>query len=69
MTATVPVASPAVAEGLSDQEQQVRRLALRDLMVATPFIAGLGMVFDRWEPDDVVLRLPCLTGFCCSQLE
>ncbi len=58
MTATVPVASPAVAEGLSDQEQQVRRLALRDLMVATPFIAGLGMVFDRWEPDDVVLRLP-----------
>ena len=41
MTATVPVASPAVAEGLSDQEQQVRRLALRDLMVATPFIACL----------------------------
>lgn len=27
-------------------------------MPATPFLAGLGVVFDRYEPDDVVLRLP-----------
>ncbi|MDQ2650969.1 MAG: PaaI family thioesterase [Actinomycetota bacterium] len=27
-------------------------------MPATPFIAGLGVTFDRYEPDDVVLRVP-----------
>lgn len=46
------------AEPLSDEEQQRRRLAIRDLMPATPFIAGLGVTFDRYEPDDVVLRVP-----------
>lgn len=28
------------------------------MMPKTPFIAGLGIVFDRYDPDDVVLRLP-----------
>jgi uncharacterized protein (TIGR00369 family) len=43
---------------LSDDDQQRRRQAVRELMPATPFLAGLGIVFDRYEPDDVVLRLP-----------
>jgi uncharacterized protein (TIGR00369 family) len=43
---------------LSEDEQQRRRTAIRDLMPRTPFLAGLGVVFDRYEPDDVVLRLP-----------
>ena len=43
---------------LSDEEQQRRRLAIRDLFPRTPFMAGLGVVFDRYEPDDVILRLP-----------
>ena len=43
---------------LSDDEQARRRLAMRDLMPATPFMGWLGLVFDRYEPDDVVLRLP-----------
>lgn len=43
---------------LSDDEQQRRRLAVKDLMPSTPFIGGLGIAFDRYEPDDVVLRLP-----------
>jgi uncharacterized protein (TIGR00369 family) len=43
---------------LSDEEQTRRRHAVRDLMPTTPFLAGLGVVFDRYEPDDVVLRLP-----------
>lgn len=43
---------------LSADEQQRRRHAIRDLMPATPFLAGLGVQFDRYEPDDVVLRLP-----------
>ena len=43
---------------LSDEEQQSRRQAVADLMLTTPFIGGLGMAFDKYEPDDVVLRLP-----------
>ncbi len=43
---------------LSPQEQQKRRQAVRDLMPTTPFLAGLGIVFERYEPDDVVIRLP-----------
>jgi uncharacterized protein (TIGR00369 family) len=43
---------------LSEEEQRRRRLAVRDLMPTTPFLAGLGIVFDRYDPDDVVLRLP-----------
>ena len=43
---------------LSDEEQQRRRLAVRDLMPTTPFLAGLGMVFERYDPDEVVMRVP-----------
>lgn len=45
-------------EPLTPEQQERRRMAIRDLMPSTPFIAGLGIVFDRYEPDDVVLRLP-----------
>jgi uncharacterized protein (TIGR00369 family) len=45
-------------EPLSAEEQQRRRLAVRDLMPKTPFLSHLGVVFDRYEPDDVTLRLP-----------
>jgi uncharacterized protein (TIGR00369 family) len=43
---------------LSEEEQQRRRLAIRDLMPKTPFIGALGLVFDRYEPDDVTVRVP-----------
>jgi uncharacterized protein (TIGR00369 family) len=43
---------------LTDEQQQQRRLAVRDLMPTTPFLAGLGIVFERYEPDDVTIRLP-----------
>ncbi len=43
---------------LSPDEQQRRRTAVRDLMPTTPFLSGLGVGFDRYDPDDVVLRLP-----------
>lgn len=35
-----------------------KREAIADLMPKTPFIGFLGVVFDRYEPDDVLLRLP-----------
>lgn len=43
---------------LSDEEQDRWRAALRDSMVKTPYIKGLGIVIERWEPDGVRLRLP-----------
>jgi uncharacterized protein (TIGR00369 family) len=43
---------------LSEEQQQRRRAAIRDLMPTTPFLSGLGIVFDRYEPDEVTLRLP-----------
>jgi len=43
---------------LTDDEQERRRLAVRDLMPTAPFMGWLGITFDRYEHDDVVLRLP-----------
>ena len=43
---------------LSEEEQQRRRAAVRDLMPTTPFLAGLGIVIERYEPDEVTVRLP-----------
>ena len=43
---------------MSDQEQQRRRKAVADLMPETPFLKGLGIVFDRYDPDEVTIRLP-----------
>jgi uncharacterized protein (TIGR00369 family) len=43
---------------LTEDQQQRRRAAIRDLFPTTPFMGLLGVVFDRYEPDDVVLRLP-----------
>jgi uncharacterized protein (TIGR00369 family) len=47
-----------MAEPLTEEQQHKRRLAVRDLMPTTPFLAGLGIVFERYEPDDVTVRLP-----------
>ena len=44
-------------EPLTDQQQNERRQAVRDLMLTTPFIGGLGIVFERCQPD-VTIRLP-----------
>lgn len=46
------------AAELSPEAQRIRRQAVADLMPTTPFLHGLGIVFDRYEEDDVVLRLP-----------
>ncbi len=43
---------------LTDEEQQRRRAAIAERMPATPYLSGLGVVIERYEPDDVRLRLP-----------
>ena len=47
----------AEAEQLTDEEQHQRRQAVAELMPQTPFMGWLGIVFERYEPDDVTLRL------------
>lgn len=43
---------------LSDAEQERRRLAIVEVFTSTPFMGWLGVQFDRYEHDDVVVRLP-----------
>jgi uncharacterized protein (TIGR00369 family) len=43
---------------MDEAEQQRRREQIAKIMPKTPFIGGLGIVFERYEPDDVTLRLP-----------
>ncbi len=43
---------------LSEEEQQRRRRAIPEMMNRTPYIGGFGLIFERYEPDDVTVRLP-----------
>ena len=44
---------------MSEEDPNIRkRQAIADIMPKTPYIGGLGIVFDKYEPDDVTLRLP-----------
>jgi uncharacterized protein (TIGR00369 family) len=43
---------------MTDEEQQRRRRSIAEIMPKTPFLAGLGIVFDRYDPDEVTIRLP-----------
>jgi uncharacterized protein (TIGR00369 family) len=43
---------------LTDEQQRARRQAVRELMPQTPFLASLGVVIERYEPDQATLRLP-----------
>lgn len=43
---------------LTEEQQRKHRRALRDVMPKTPFMGWPGVVFERFEPDDVVIRLP-----------
>lgn len=45
-------------EHLTEDEQERRRSAIPEVFVRTPFMSWLGIVFERYEHDDVVLRLP-----------
>ncbi len=44
--------------GLSEEQQQAMRGAVPDTMLATPYLSWLGLRFERYEADQVVMRLP-----------
>lgn len=43
---------------LSEEEQRSRRHAVLEMMPTTPFIGGLGLVFEEVAADAAVVRLP-----------
>ncbi len=45
-------------EPLTEEQQLRRRQAMPEVMPAAPFMGWMGLVFDKYEPDDVVVRLP-----------
>ena len=46
------------APPLSDEQQLALRQSVPGAMLATPYLGWLGLRFERYEPDDVVMRLP-----------
>jgi uncharacterized protein (TIGR00369 family) len=55
--------SDASANGLTEAEQLERRAAIPGIFAGTPFLAWLGLLVERYEPDDVVTRLPFRVEF------
>ena len=47
-----------MTESLTDEQQHRRRQAVVERMPSTPYMGWLGIVFERFEPDDVTVRLP-----------
>jgi len=45
-------------EGLTEAEQRDRRAAIAAIFAKTPCLSRLGLVVERYEPDDVATRLP-----------
>ena len=43
---------------LSEDEQRKRRAIMPGMFTQTPFLAWLGIEIERYEPDDVSIRLP-----------
>jgi len=43
---------------LTAEEQAKRREVMRGVMVKSPYIASLGIVVERWDPEGVTLRMP-----------
>jgi len=54
----VATSGPQAGEGFSEEQQQSMRRAVPKTMLATPYLSWLDLRFERYEPDQVVMRLP-----------
>jgi uncharacterized protein (TIGR00369 family) len=45
-------------EPMTDDEQRRRRAAVAEMMPITPYLSGLGIRIERYEPDEATVRLP-----------
>lgn len=48
----------AGGEGFSEDQQRSMRQAVPETMLATPYLSWLGLRFERYAPDEAVMRLP-----------
>jgi uncharacterized protein (TIGR00369 family) len=51
------MATTEAGGGLNEDQQEALRRAVPGSMLATPYLSWLGLAFERYEPDDVVMRL------------
>jgi len=51
-------AGPGPEHLLTEDEQRQRRAAMPGIFARTPYVAWLGLVVERYEPDEVATRLP-----------
>ncbi len=49
---------PEVTDHISDETQRAMRGAIPATFMSTPFMSSIGLSFDTYEPDDVVVRVP-----------
>ncbi len=45
------------AAKISDEDQETYRTSVPSVMLKTPYLSSLGLTFDRYEHDDITLRL------------
>ena len=43
---------------LTEEQQHQRRTTIAELMPTTPYLSSLGIVIERYEPDEASIRLP-----------
>ena len=55
--ATTEAGTTGPTPSLSEEQQHALRTAVPGSMLRTPYLSWLGLVFERYEPDDVVMRL------------
>jgi uncharacterized protein (TIGR00369 family) len=47
-----------MGDAMTEQQQAEMRAAIPATFTATPFMGGMGITFDRYEADDVTVRVP-----------
>lgn len=55
MTDSTPDPDPKIIDEAGNER---RRRAIAEMFPTTPYISSLGLVVERFEPDDVTMRLP-----------
>src|SRR5579872_2346761 len=55
---TMPEQGASAGRALTEEDQVALRRAVPATMLRTPYLSGLALEFERYEPDEVSLRLP-----------
>lgn len=53
-----PVSKGGEKKGISEEDQVAYRQAIPKFMLDTPYIKGMGVLMERYVPDEATMRLP-----------